>query len=57
MGCAGRGKSWLTGLARGGFEKSAHGRLENGNYLLNFHNFSQIANQLEFKSSLNFERF
>jgi hypothetical protein len=51
------GKSWPARLAREGFEKSAHDRLENGNYLLNFHNISQIAYQLEFKSNLNFERF
>jgi hypothetical protein len=47
----------LAGLVRWGFEKLAHGRLQNGNYLLNFHNFSQIANQMEFKSSLTFEQF
>jgi hypothetical protein len=31
-----------AGLAWGGFEKSTDGQLENGNYVLNFHNFPKL---------------
>jgi hypothetical protein len=57
LGCAGRERSWPTGLARGRFENLAHGRLEDGKYLFIFYIFSQFTNQFEFKSGLIFELF
>jgi hypothetical protein len=57
LGCAGRKRSWPAGLARGGFDNLAHGRLEDGKYIFIFQIFSQFTNQFEFKSSLIFERF